>query len=175
MKMIIQYTCARMEKAMAEDNYKTLQKDRFFLRGSKNKKGIIICSFGKPENEKIDIVYTNNIYRSTHGDLEDMKKLQKRIHNQYEDEMTELCSMSNRHFVMLWKAEKKENIPATIRDIINVVNRCPYDPEDIAMELCMKHYNELSEFIYPTKKNDTDFPGCPPGCECPSDKGCGIG
>jgi hypothetical protein len=33
----------------------------------------------------------------------------------------------------------------------------------------------LGEVLKPNIINDDDFPGCPEGCECPSDKGCGIG
>jgi hypothetical protein len=34
----------------------------------------------------------------------------------------------------------------------------------------------IRKYLSENKKpsDDPDFPGCPEGCECPSDKGCGI-
>lgn len=174
MKMILKYTCQRLQTSIPEDDFQCIKSTRFFLRSAKNKLNII-----SGVREVGGIVYyllTRNVFNATHGDLEDMKKLQEGIHRVEGKESTELCAMSNRHFMFLWQAEMREDIPLKIMDIINVVRHCPYDPEDIAMELCMKFHDDLYKFVYHSieDKEDDDFPGCPPGCECPSDKGCSI-
>lgn len=42
--------------------------------------------------------------------------------------------------------------------------RWPYDPAKLEIDQKPLSFAD-----------DPDFPGCPDGCECPSDKGCGIG
>jgi hypothetical protein len=165
MKMIIKHTSQRLQTSIGEADFQHTKHMRFFLRNAKHK---LIVSAVREAGDQVYYLLTRNVFNATHGDLEDIKKLQEKIHRLEGEESTELCAMSNRHYMILWQAEMREDMPKTIMDIINVVRHCPYDPEDIAAELCVKFHDDLNKFVYHSSEAEDpdEFPGCPPGCMC---------